>query len=150
MNTAFPHRFVDVIPKEPEERVLFVSIEHAVAVHRCACGCGRKVVTPLAPVHWKLIFDGRSVSLYPSIGNHAFPCKSHYWLENGRVRWSYEMSQHEVEAVRAQDKRRRAEFYGEAEKSATRPAPPSQQPSTQPARQPKVAAPRPWWKRWFD
>jgi len=150
MNTAFPHRFVDVIPKEPEERVLFVSIEHAVAVHRCACGCGRKVVTPLAPVHWKLIFDGRSVSLSPSIDNHAFPCKSHYWLENGRVRWSYEMSQHEVEAVRAQDKRRRAEFYGEGGKSSTRPAPPSQQPSTEPSRQPKVDATRPWWKRWFD
>lgn len=150
MNPEFPHRFVDVIPKEPDEWVLYVSIEHAVAVHRCACGCGRKVVTPLAPIHWKLIFDGRSVSLSPSIGNHAFPCKSHYWLENGRVRWSYEMSRQEVEAVRAQDKRQRAAFYRDGGKDSAHPAPPSQPTSTQPSRQAQVETTRPWWKRWFD
>ncbi len=148
MNPVFPHRFVDVIPKEPDEGVLYVSIEHAVAVHLCACGCGRKVVTPLAPIHWKLIFDGSSVSLSPSIGNHAFPCKSHYWLENGRVRWSYEMSQQEVEAVRAKDKRQRAAFY---ENGGNGPVQPSPQPTkTHPSLQAKVEAPRPWWKRWLD
>lgn len=150
MNPAFPHRFVGVIPKEPDEGVLYVSIEHAVAVHRCACGCGRKVVTPLAPIHWRLIFDGRSVSLSPSIGNHAFPCKSHYWLENGRVRWSYEMSPHEVEAVRAQDKRQRAAFYGNGGEGPVQPATMSRPTSTQPSRQAKVEASRPWWKRWFE
>ena len=150
MNPAFPHRFVDVIPKEPDERVLYVSIEHAVAVHRCACGCGRKVVTPLAPIHWKLVFDGHSVSLSPSIGNHAFPCKSHYWLESGRVRWSYEMSREEVEAVRAQDKRQRAAFYGNDVKGPVQPAPVSRPTSTQASRQAKVETSRPWWKRWCD
>ncbi|HGM6771458.1 DUF6527 family protein [Stenotrophomonas maltophilia] len=150
MNLAFPHQFVDVIPKEPDERVLYISIEHAVAVHRCACGCGRKVVTPLAPIHWKLIFDGRSVSLSPSIGNHAFPCKSHYWLESGRVRWSYEMSHQEVEAVRARDRRQRAAFYGDGGRGSGQPAPTSQPTGTQPFRQAKAGALRPWWKRWLD
>ncbi|WP_353963011.1 DUF6527 family protein [Streptomyces sp. NBC_00365] len=38
-----------------------------------SCGCGRKVVTPLAPQEWKLTLDGVSVSLHPSIGNWSFP-----------------------------------------------------------------------------
>jgi len=34
------------------------------------------VVTPLSPTGWSLIFDGETVSLYPSIGNWNFPCRS--------------------------------------------------------------------------
>jgi hypothetical protein len=151
MKDSFPHKFVDLIPKVLEERLLYVSIEHAVAVHLCACGCARKVVTPLAPIHWKMIFDGRSVSLKPSIGNHAFPCKSHYWIEKDRVHWSHEMSIKEVQAVRERDERRRRQFYGEAEPLI----------SVDTARETNVAhaipvksqspstPPLPWWRRLF-
>jgi Family of unknown function (DUF6527) len=33
----------------------------------CCCGCGEKVVTPLRPTDWKLIFDGKTISLDPSL-----------------------------------------------------------------------------------
>ena len=62
------HRFVDTMPEELEEGVLYVSIRHRIALHRCFCGCGIEISAPLAPIEWKLIFDGESVSLSPSIG----------------------------------------------------------------------------------
>jgi Family of unknown function (DUF6527) len=34
------------------------------------------------------IFDGRSISLDPSIGNWGFQCRSHYWIKNNRVVWA--------------------------------------------------------------
>ena len=86
--STFEHRFVETAPDDLDDGVLYVSIEYASALHRCACGCGIEVVTPLSPGGWKLIFDGRSVSLHPSIGNWDFPCRSHYWIRQGRVQWA--------------------------------------------------------------
>lgn len=143
-NGAFQHKFVEVIPRTLDERTLYVSIEHAVAVHLCACGCGRKVVTPLAPIHWKLMFDGRSVSLTPSIGNHAFPCKSHYWLERGRVHWSYEMSDEDVADVRAYAKRTQRQFYGLHQ---NKPGAPTRSKLASTARGVQATKPRQWWRR---
>jgi hypothetical protein len=65
------HEFVEFIPDAIEEGKIYVSIGYATAIHKCACGCGREVVTPLSPTDWKLIFDGKTVSLDPSIGNCA-------------------------------------------------------------------------------
>lgn len=143
---SFAHKFVEVIPRVLDERVLYVSIEHAIAVHLCACGCGRKVVTPLAPIHWKLIFDGRSVSLTPSIGNHAFPCKSHYWIECGKVCWSYEMSDEEVADVRVYAKITQRHFYGQHQNKADNPCEPKPMSTTIDA---QAIKPRPWWRRLF-
>ena len=81
------HEFVKAIPDELAERTLYVSMDYATVVHRCCCGCGREVVTPLSPTDWKLIYDGISVSLYPSIGNWSFECQSHYWVEKSRLLW---------------------------------------------------------------
>ena len=58
------HEFVEFIPKEREEGVLYVSIPYATAVHNCFCGCGLKVVTPISPVGWQLTFDGETVTFY--------------------------------------------------------------------------------------
>ncbi|WP_243350075.1 DUF6527 family protein [Parabacteroides sp. FAFU027] len=80
------YKFVDTIPDVLEEGVLYISILYCTAIHKCVCGCGNEVVTPLAPEGWKLIFDGKSVSLYPSIGNWNFECKSHYYITNSEVR----------------------------------------------------------------
>jgi len=79
------HKFVDLIPDELEEEVLYITIEYCTAIHKCVCGCGNEVVTPLSPNDWKLTFNGKSVSLYPSIGNWGFECKSHYWIKNDKV-----------------------------------------------------------------
>lgn len=95
------HRFVEFLPEEIEEGVLYVSLTYATASHRCCCGCGREVVTPLAPTDWKLIFDGENVSLYPSIGNWEFPCRSHYWIHDGRVQWAEAWSLRRVRAASA-------------------------------------------------
>ena len=82
------HEFVDQIPEEPSPGVLYVSVSLATAVHQCCCGCGNEVVTPLSPTGWTLTFDGKSVSLSPSIGNWGFHCRSHYWISRDRVVWS--------------------------------------------------------------
>lgn len=85
----------------------------ATAVHKCACGCGREVVTPLSPTDWKLTFDGESISLHPSLGNWGFPCRSHYWIRNDRVSWAAKWSDEEIESGRARDRTNKARFYGE-------------------------------------
>ena len=51
---SIKHEFVEFIPQERQEGVLYVSIPYATAVHNCLCGCGLKVVTPISPVGWQL------------------------------------------------------------------------------------------------
>jgi len=82
------HRFVETAPEDLDDGVVYVSIPYSTALHLCACGCGTEVVTPISPGAWTLIFDGRSVSFHPSIGNWNFPCQSHYWIRHGRVQWA--------------------------------------------------------------
>jgi hypothetical protein len=79
------HKFVEFIPNSPEQDVLYISVEYRTAVHLCVCGCGNKVVTPLSPTDWELRFDGKTVSLSPSIGNWSFDCMSHYWIKRNSV-----------------------------------------------------------------
>lgn len=113
--TKLNHRFVEVIPDALDDGVLYVSIPHGTAVHRCCCGCGREVVTPLTPTDWKLIFDGESVSLYPSIGNWNFPCRSHYWITRNCVEWAEDWSDWRIAAAEENDRQRKAKFYGALE-----------------------------------
>jgi hypothetical protein len=86
--THLVHIFVEYIPDQLEDGTVYVSLKFATAVHKCCCGCGYDVVTPLSPNGWKLIYDGNSISLSPSIGNWSFPCKSHYWIINDTVKWA--------------------------------------------------------------
>jgi hypothetical protein len=70
----FRHVFVDTVPERLEKAVLYVSLTYATAVHLCACGCGNEVVTPFNPASgWWLTFDGKTVSLWPSIGIGGCP-----------------------------------------------------------------------------
>ena len=105
------HEFVDHIPEQLDDGVLYVSIRFGTIVHLCACGCGEEVVTPLGPVEWRLTYDGRTVSLVPSIGNWSFPCKSHYWIDEGVVRWARGFSEAEVALVRQKARTRRDGYY---------------------------------------
>ncbi len=84
------HKFVTTIPPHDqlEDGVIYISMDFSTAIHKCACGCCNEVVTPFAPNGWKLIFDGKTVSLSPSIGNWSFPCQSHYWIRRNQVRWA--------------------------------------------------------------
>lgn len=105
------HKFVEFIPSEIQEGILYVSISYATASHKCCCGCGMEVVTPFSPTDWKLIFDGQSVSLNPSIGNWSFDCKSHYWLKNNRVIWAEAWSQERIDRVREHDRSTKNNYY---------------------------------------
>ena len=99
----YRHEFVEFIPREISEAVLYVSIPYGTAAHLCACGCKTKVVTPITPARWKLIYDGETISLDPSIGNWQFPCRSHYWIKRNRVHWSRTFSDAEIAAGRRSD-----------------------------------------------
>jgi hypothetical protein len=81
------HKFVEFIPETFEGGVLYITMQYRTAVHLCACGCGNKVVTPFSPLDWKLTFDGKTISLYPSIGNWGFDCRAHYFITNSRVKF---------------------------------------------------------------
>ena len=106
------HKFVEFVPDTMDEGVIYVSMVFATAAHRCCCGCGHVVVTPLSPTDWKLTFDGRTISLDPSIGNWGFACQSHYWISNGRVAWAGRMGQEEIGAMRAHDSLLKSRYYG--------------------------------------
>jgi hypothetical protein len=116
MNHPFKirHEFVEFIPKEKEDNILYVSIPYATAVHNCLCGCGTKVVTPISPVGWTLTFDGETVSLSPSIGNWSFACRSHYFIRKDGVVWAGDMSDDEVALGRQQDRLARAAHFDSA------------------------------------
>lgn len=106
------HEFVKFIPEILEDGVVYVSIDFATAVHVCCCGCGNKVVTPLSPRDWKLIFDGETISLRPSIGNWSFPCQSHYWITRNSVEWAGQWSDEKIATERARDARERERYFG--------------------------------------
>jgi hypothetical protein len=98
------HEFVEFIPEELVQGVLYLSIPYATAQHLCLCGCEHAVVTPFRPGDWRLIFDGETVTLWPSIGNWSFDCQSHYWIERNRVRWSAKLSPEKIAEIRARDR----------------------------------------------
>jgi hypothetical protein len=101
------HEFVESAPDNLEEGKVYVSIAFATVLHKCCCGCGNEVVTPLSPTEWRLTFDGETVSLYPSIGNFGLRCGSHYWIDRSRVRWADRWSQKQIDEGRAEDSRAR-------------------------------------------
>jgi hypothetical protein len=105
------HRFVDFIPETIEDGVLYISIKYCTAIHKCVCGCGNEVVTPLSPTDWKLTFDGQSISLYPSIGNWNFNCQSHYWITKNKIRYATKWDDEEIQEGRNRDKKQKRIFY---------------------------------------
>lgn len=109
------HEFVEYIPEELKERVVYISIPFATAVHKCVCGCGNEVVTPLSPTDWRMTFDGQTISLQPSIGNWSFPCQSHYWITRNAVHWAPRMSRHEIEAGRRLDRWAKERYFDRGE-----------------------------------
>lgn len=102
--TTVTPKFVEFIPDKLSDGVLYISERFCTASHKCCCGCGEEVVTPLTPADWSLRKDGDIVTLHPSIGNWSFPCRSHYWIRRNRVVWAGAISQRQVERVRARDR----------------------------------------------
>lgn len=103
-------KFVKFIPKELEEGMIYVSGEYATTVHKCACGCGEKVVLPLHPTDWWLKFDGESITMRPSVGNWGFPCRSHYLITANRIEWAGNWTDAQIAAGRDRDVRRKTSW----------------------------------------
>lgn len=97
------HKFVEFIPDILEDGILYITIEYCTAIHKCVCGCGNEVVTPFSPNDWQLTFDGKSVSLYPSIGNWNFECKSHYWITNNKIKFARKWKDDEIDLGRKKE-----------------------------------------------
>ena len=96
--------YVEFIPETIEEGKLYISEVYQTAIHKCCCGCGEEVVTPLSPVDWQLKKDVNRVSLRPSIGNWNYRCKSHYVITNNQVIWANKFTQQQIVEVQAKDK----------------------------------------------
>ncbi len=105
------HSFVEFIPDQLQEGILYISMEYCTAIHLCVCGCRNKVVTPFSPTDWKMTFDGKGISLYPSIGNWSFECKSHYWIKKSKVEWSGSWSDDQISNGRQADKVAKEKYY---------------------------------------
>lgn len=77
-----------------------------------ACsGCGEEVVTQFTPIDWKMIFDGETVSLNPSIGNWTLDCRSHYVIKRGRVIEAGPWTEEQVAAERLRDRKAKSRHY---------------------------------------
>jgi hypothetical protein len=111
---ALAFEFVEFIPDDLQERTLYISIPHCTALHKCCCGCGREVVTPLSPTGWRLIFDGKTVSLYPSIGSWSLPCQSHYFITQNQVVWDRKWSDQQIAKGREREAIARKQYLAGA------------------------------------
>jgi len=105
------HKFVEFMPEHLEDDVLYVAMDYGTVLHKCCCGCGNEVNTPLSPNDWRLIFDGETVTLKPSIGNWSFDCKSHYWITNNRIEWASQWDDNQIKKVRQIESSERKAYY---------------------------------------
>ena len=96
--------FVAYMPDRLEEGFLYISLEFSTVQHLCPCGCGNEIVTPLGRTDWKMICDGISVSLYPSVGSWNLPCRSHYWIWQNAIEEAGPLSKRKIELGRHADR----------------------------------------------
>lgn len=106
-------RFVKHIPDYLQEGILYVSIEYNTAIHLCACGCKNKVVTPISPIKWSFTYNGKDISLYPSIGNWNFDCNSHYWIKKGKIVWAEKWDRKTIIEVQREESKEIDDFYNQ-------------------------------------
>lgn len=102
---------VEFMPTQLEPAVLYVSEKYRTAAHLCPCGCGEKVRTQLGDLGWRFTTGRSGPTLNPSIGNWQKPCRSHYFIRDGRVLWQDAWTDEEVlEGRRAEEVRRDTHF----------------------------------------
>ncbi|WP_078669225.1 DUF6527 family protein [Chitinophaga eiseniae] len=105
------HKFVEFIPDNIDDGVIYISINYCTAIHKCVCGCGNEVVTPISPTDWRLTFDRKTVSLHPSIGNWSFSCQSHYWIKNNKIQFATKWDSNEISINRQADSATKNNYY---------------------------------------
>lgn len=100
---AIRPKYVQHIPDQLEEGVLYISERFRICSHLCACGCREEVVTPLSQAEWRIFRDGELVSLLPSVGNWNYDCKSHYFIKQNGIRWLPKLSAQKIKNVQQKD-----------------------------------------------
>lgn len=146
----FKCELVASLPERLKPNILYVTVDKDVAGHLCACGCGREVITPISPTDWEVSFSRRGTSLSPSIGNWAFPCRSHYFIWDDAVVWARDMSDNAIEIGRRRSSECKQRYYDHqaglhqytTTETQNMPAPVAPVPSRSPVR--KLMA---WWRR---
>jgi hypothetical protein len=83
---TFVYRPVERLPKQLEDGVVYHSEEFDVAATLCACGCGHRVML-LVPDSHRVFAKAGMATVRPSIAVCDAPCKSHYFITDGRVEW---------------------------------------------------------------
>ena len=99
------------IPKEASEGVLYYSEKYRTTSHLCACGCGQKVVLSVKPQDWSIKINDGKATLYPSIGNRLFDCKSHYFIRDGQIVWLAPMSEAAAAKSIERDRKHRESYF---------------------------------------
>lgn len=103
---------VDRVPEILDEGVLYVSRKRQLAMHLCCCGCGSEVTTPFRGFpSWELTTSHGHPTLSPSIGNSGLPCRSHYFIRDGKVLWCSKMSDTEMYKAQFAQERERDEYF---------------------------------------
>src|SRR5690349_14329357 len=97
------------MPGKLDPGVLYVAEAFGAAAHLCACGCGTIVRTPLN--RWSLIEADDGPSLVPSIANWQEPCRSHYLIEHGKVRWAGKWTPEQIAVGRQREEARLRAYY---------------------------------------
>lgn len=111
--------FVEFIPELIENGKLYISDEYEIAIHKCCCGCGEEVVTPLSPVDWRYTITSNGVSLFPSVGNWKYRCKSHYFIRENGVVWARGISPAQIKKVEQRDMTDKQRFIQERNEQRT-------------------------------
>lgn len=84
--------FVEYMPahEDKKEGILYISFKYNLAIHLCACGCGKESVTPFnEPNEWTLTNNNGKITLRPSIGNWngEKPYHAHYFITDNKIDW---------------------------------------------------------------
>ena len=54
---------------------------------------------------WRVIKHDSTVSLWPSVGNWKYACRSHYWITESHIVIAPPMANSEITAVKQRDRR---------------------------------------------
>ena len=82
----FSYLAVERIPKQLSPNIVYHSEEFELGALLCACGCGHRVML-LVPDSHQVTSEGGMATVRPSIAVCDAPCKSHYYVNAGRVEW---------------------------------------------------------------
>jgi Family of unknown function (DUF6527) len=140
------HEFVEFVPDRLEPCILYISVQYKTMAHLCCCGCGKKVVTPISPTGWQLTYDGRTVSISPSVGNWNLDCRSHYFISGNQVRWAGQWSREMIEAGFARDRQLKQDYYDTQTSTDRLPSPATEPLPTHRART-FLTKVKEWWSR---